>query len=278
MQVVLAGLSALMYGAGDFCGGLASRRQPVIIVLTFSQTAGLIAAAVAVLLMAQPLPAGADILWGIAGGIVGTAGLAALYRAIASTLVSVASPVAAVTGAVVPLFLGLAAGERPGSLAWLGIALALPAIALLAGGPAGSAPRGAVRRAALMGTAAGIGFGLFFFCISRTSHGSGLWPLAAARLVTLCLVAVSALATRRTLKVPSAGLPAAFLAGVLDMGANIAFLLASRMGLLTITAVITSLYPGPTVILAMIVFREKLTVSRALGLGLALAGVACISA
>jgi len=278
VYVVLAGLSALLYGSGDFCGGLAARRRPLAAVLTISQSAGLVAAVAALVLLRQPFPAMSDIAWGIAGGIAGTAGLAALYQALASTLVAVASPVAAVTGAVVPVFLGLAAGEHPANLAWAGIALAVPAIALLAGGPAGSARPGLVRRAALMGVAAGIGFGLFFFCISRTSHSSGLWPLAAARLVTLLLVAGFAAATRAPLAPFSADLAPALLAGVLDMSANIAFLLASRAGLLSVTAVITSLYPGPTVILAMIFFREKLTVTRALGLVLAVAGVACLSA
>jgi uncharacterized membrane protein len=279
VNVVLAGLSALMYGAGDFCGGLASRRQPMTVVLFFSQIAGLAAALVAVLLLRQPLPGAADVAWGIAAGVTGTAGLAALYRALATTLVAVASPVAAVTGAVIPVLLGLAAGERPGNLAWLGIALALPAIGLLAAGPSAGRPdSGLARRAALMGTIAGAGFGLFFFCISRTTHESGLWPLAAARLVTVSLVAGVAATRRTTLRPLPAALPVVAASGLLDMGANIAFLLASRMGLLTVTAVITSLYPGPTVVLAMIVFREKLTASRAIGLALALAGVACISA
>ncbi len=278
MHVVLAGLSALMYGAGDFCGGLASRRQPMPVVLVFSQVAGLLVAVAAVLLLRQPLPGITDVLWGLAAGITGTAGLAALYRALATTLVAVASPVAAVAGAVIPVFLGLAAGERPGSLAWLGIALALPAIALLAGSPARHPHAALARRAALLGFGAGLGFGLFFFCISRTSHASGLWPLAAARLVTISLVAVFALVSRSPLRPKASALPVVLASGVLDMGANIAFLLASRMGMLTVTAVVTSLYPGPTVVLAMIVFREKLTVPRTLGLLLALAGVACISA
>ncbi|HUJ74903.1 MAG TPA: EamA family transporter, partial [bacterium] len=111
----------------------------------------------------------------------------------------------------------------------------------------------------------------------HTSRTSGLWPLAAARVATIALVTVFALVARRPLRPRVQGLPVMLLSGALDMGANIAFLLAARAGLLTITAVITSLYPGPTVILAMIVFREKLTVPRALGLVLALAGVACIS-
>ncbi len=277
MQIILAGLSALMYGTGDFCGGLASKKQSTVVVLFFSQLVGLAGALAAALALGQGQPRPADLLWGIAAGVTGTAGLAALYRALASTLVAVASPVAAVTGAVIPVLLGIAAGERPSLLAWVGIGLAVPAIALLAGGPAGKAGGGAVRRAALLGTAAGVGFGLFFFCISWTSHESGIWPLAAARVATLTLVSVFALAGRRSLRPRADGIAVVLLAGALDMGANIAFLLAARMGLLTITAVIASLYPGPTVILAMIVFREKLTVVRALGLVLALAGVACIS-
>ena len=278
MNVVLAGLSALMYGAGDFCGGLASRRQPMTVVLFFSQAGGLATAVAGVLLLGQPLPGARDIAWGIAAGVTGTAGLAMLYHALATTRVAVASPVAAVTGAAIPVLLGLAAGERPGSLAWLGIALALPAIALLAAGPSARSEAGVARRAAVLGAAAGVGFGLFFFCVSRTSHQSGLWPLASARLMSISLVALFSAARRASLRPLPSALPVVMASGILDMGANIAFLLASRVGLLSVTAVITSLYPGPTVVLAMIVFREKLTASRAIGLALALAGVACISA
>ena len=277
MGIFLAGLAALMYGAGDFCGGLASRKMPVITVLVFSQLVGLFVAAAAALAFRQSLPGPADLLRGAAAGVCGTAGLAALYRALATTLVAIASPVAAVTGAAIPVILGLIIGERPSSLAWVGIALAVPAIAFLTAGPAGLAEKGIVRRAAALGIAAGIGFGLFFFSISLTSSGSGLWPLAAARLSTISLVILFAVFTRRTIRPVREGFSIVLIAGVLDMGANIAFLLASRIGLLTITAVVTSLYPGPTVLLAVVVFRERLTVPRVLGLALALVGVACIS-
>ncbi len=278
MGILLAGLSALLYGTGDFCGGLAARRMPVLTVLLFSQLLGLIVALAAALAFRQPLPYPLDFLWGAAAGLCGAAGLAALYRALATTPAAVASPVAAVTGAAIPLILGLILGERPGNLAWVGIALAVPAIALLAAGPSAHDPGGgATRRAVFLGTSAGIGFGLFFFAISRTSSASGLWPLAAARLSTVSLVAVVAILGRRTLRPAREGFPIVLLSGALDMGANIAFLLASRLGLLTITAVVTSLYPGPTVLLAVLVFRERLTVPRVLGLALALAGVACIS-
>ena len=192
MAILLAGLSALMYGAGDFCGGMATRRAPLFTVLVFSQLVGLCVAAGAALAFGQRLPSAADLLWGAAAGVCGAAGLAALYRALAATLVAVASPIAAVIGAAIPLLLGLALGERPGALAWIGIGLAVPAIVLLAAGPAEQARGGMVRRAVLLGTAAGIGFGLFFFAISRTSSTSGLWPLAAARCATISLVVLAA--------------------------------------------------------------------------------------
>ena len=105
-----------------------------------------------------------------------------------------------------------------------------------------------------------------------------MWPLAAARLATITLVILAAVLTRRSLRPGQGGFSIVLLSGALDMGANIAFLLASRIGLLSITAVVTSLYPGPTVLLALLVFHERLTVLRVLGLALALAGVALISA
>ena len=186
-------------------------------------------------------------------------------------------PISAVTGAVVPVLLGLAAGERPAWSAWIGMALAVPAIALLASGAAGKAKDDKVRRAVLLGFAAGLGFGFFFFVISRTSHSSGLWPLAAARVSTIAIVALFAFFTRRSLLPPTSAVPIIVLSGALDMGANIAFLLASRAGMLSVTAVVTSLYPAPTVLLAWLVLRERLTAPRVVGLALALAGVALIS-
>jgi drug/metabolite transporter (DMT)-like permease len=277
VAILLAGLSALMYGAGDFCGGLGARRSSIVAVLAFSQLAGLVVATVGALALHPQLPAAADLAWGAVAGVCGAAGLAALYTAIATTLVAVASPVAAVTGAVIPVLLGITLGERPDALAWAGIALALPAMALLTRGPAGGGKDVVVRRAALLGILAGGGFGLFFFAVSRTSHASGLWPLVAARITTITVVLLFALLRRRSLLPARGGLPVIVLSGALDMGANIAFLLASRVGMLSVVSVVTSLYPGPTVILAWLVFRERMTAARVVGLALALTGVALIS-
>jgi drug/metabolite transporter (DMT)-like permease len=275
--IVLAGLSALMYGAGDFCGGLAARKMPILAVLLFSQLTGLAAAVAAAIAFRQPLASPADLLWGAVAGLCGGAGLAVLYRALATTPVAVVSPIAALTGAAIPVILGILVGERPGRLAWVGMSSAVPAIILLSGRATEHAEVSAVPRAVLMGTAAGIGFGLFFFTISRTSSPSGLWPLVAARLCTISLVAIFAILRRSSLRPARQGFLVVLLCGALDMGANIAFLLASRLGLLAITAVVASLYPGPTVLLAVLLFRERLTVPRVLGLALSIAGVAFIS-
>jgi drug/metabolite transporter (DMT)-like permease len=278
VAIILAGFSALMYGAADFCGGLGTRKSPLVSVLAVSQLVGLVVALGASLFLTRALPTAADLAWGAISGVCGTAGLAALYTALATTLVAVASPVAAVIGAVVPVLLGVAVGERPGSLAWIGIGLAVPALVLLSAGPAGNGKTSAlVRRAVLLGAAAGIGFGLFFFAISRTSHMSGLWPLVTARASTISIVAFFALISGRSLRPARAGLTIVLLSGMLDMGANIAFLLATRAGMLSTVAVVASLYPGPTVLLARLVLQERLTPTRVLGLVLALAGVALIS-
>lgn len=278
MAIFLAGLSALMFGAGDFCGGMATRRSALPAVLVLSQLVGLAVALAASAVMGLRLADPRDLLWGAVAGVCGTAGIAALYVALATTIVAVASPLAAVTGAVLPVLLGVAAGERPGLLAWVGIVMAVGAIVLLTWAPSKSGSTPLVRRAALLGVGAGIGFGLFFYAISRTSHASGLWPLVAARVVTISLVLLFALFTSRSLRPSSSAVPLILLSGSLDMGANIAFLLATRTGLLSISAAVAALYPGPTVVLAWIVFRERMTASRAAGLVLALAGVAFISA
>jgi drug/metabolite transporter (DMT)-like permease len=278
MAVFLAGLSALLYGGADFYGGLATRRSPVTSVLVLSQLVGLVLALAALGILRSAPPGATDLAWGAAAGVCGAAGLAALYTALATTVVAVASPVAAVVGAVIPVALGVAGGERPGALAWAGIAAALPAIVLLTAGSSPGAPAGGSRRAALLGAGAGLGFGLFFYAISRTAADSGLWPLVAARVSTIALVALAAAITGRSLRPAREGIGALLASGALDMGANIAFLLASRTGMLSIAAAVAALYPGPTVLLARFVMHERISALRIAGLALALIGVALISA
>jgi len=278
VAILLAGFSALLFGAADFCGGLAARKSPLFAVLVISQAIGLALAIAASAVLGVGLPPVRDLAWGALAGLCGAVGVATLYSALATTIVAVASPVAAVIGAAIPMLLGVATGDRPAILSWVGIALAIPAIVLLTAGPVEKGGGGKLRKAVWLGIVAGVSFGLFFSAISRTSAGSGLWPLVSARITVVTLVLLLALFTRRSLRVSASNLPMVFLAGLLDMGANIAFLLASRSGMLTIVAVIDSLYPGPTVLLAWLVLRERMSRLRVAGLVLALAGVALISA
>jgi len=281
VAILLAALSALLYGSADFAGGLATRSNSVRSVLVVSQIAGTLVALIAAPLIGPNSPSLTDLLWGAAAGLGGAVGLVSLYRGIASTLVSVVSPSSALIGAVVPVIFGLAAGDRPSLHAWIGIALCLPAVLLLTATGAGANTdsaheKAATRRALLHGLLAGVGFGSFFIAISRPSAGAGLWPLIAARSVSIGVVALTAVATGRSLKVERRTLLTVLAAGMLDMGANVAFVMATRGSLLSLVTIVTSVFPAPTVLLAWFFFRERIPLFRFAGLVMAIAGVALI--
>lgn len=274
MAVLLAGLSALFYGAADYTGGRATRQSPVFSVLVLSQFAGLIGIGIAAPLVPGTRILLADMLWGAAAGAAGVLGLSLLYRALATTVAAIASPAAALVGAAVPVIAGIALGERPELTGWIGIALAIPAVLLL------TAERGRLeqsRNALLLGILAGLGFGGFFILISRTSPESGLWPLAASKVISIIMAIAISLLGKRPLRIARPSRGPAVVAGVLDMGANVFFLFASRVGLLAISSVVSSLYPAPTVILASILDKQRLSALRTAGLLLALAGVALMT-
>ncbi len=276
MVVVLALSSALVYGAADFCGGLASRRTGALAVVVASQLAGLLAL-LALLPALGGTPTTADLAWGAAAGLAGATALAVFYRALADGVMSVVAPVTAVSAAAVPVLLGLALGERLGAAAVTGIALALVAVVLVAA--EGGAPTAAAVRGAGLGPAlvAGAAFGLFFVLLDQPGDSSGLWPLVSARLASLTLVLVLAAGTRSVVVVPRAALPLAAIAGVLDMAANALFLLAAREGLLAVAGVLASLYPVSTVLLAQAVLRERLTGVQLAGLLIAAIAVTLIA-
>jgi drug/metabolite transporter (DMT)-like permease len=275
MAYVLAFLSSIAFGAGDFAGGFASRRSPVAAVLVWSQLIGLACALAAAPLLAQAPPRPTDLAWGAAAGLAGAWGLTLLYRALATTVAAVASPAAAAVGAVVPVLFGLASGERPRPLAWAGVGLALAAIVLLTAGPPGERP-GTARRALALGIGAGAGFGLFFVAISRPAETAGLYPLVAARVASIAAVAGVTLARRRPLGLVRGDLLPAAAAGVLDMTANALFVAATRGALLALVTVLTSLYPAPTVLLAWGVLKQRPSALRLAGLAAAVAAVALV--
>ncbi|OQX29546.1 MAG: hypothetical protein B0D92_03180 [Spirochaeta sp. LUC14_002_19_P3] len=274
MTVLLSILSALAYGCGDFTGGLATRRAPVLTVVIWSQVMGAL-----LIIAVQPLIGGEvslhSWLWGAAAGLSGTAGIGFLYYGLARGLAAVVSPVSALIGAILPVLFGLLLGERPSPLAWIGGAFALAAVILLT-----------VERTELKthvwaslraGLISGLGFGGFFILISRSGNNSGLLPLLGARLSSIPVMMLIALMSRRPLALPQGSRLWALGSGIIDMSANIFYLLAVRSGMIIITAAITALYPAPTVLLQMLVFHERLGAVRIIGLLLALAGIVCIS-
>ena len=278
MPILLAGLASGMFGTADFLGGLASRRAPAVTVVVGSQLAGL-----AVVLVAAPLMGGtaeaSDWLWGAAAGASGAGALVAFYHAIATTRVGVAAPVGAVVATVLQVLFGVAIGERPAPLSWLGVIVALPAIVLITGGgDAGDAAgRAVTRRALSLGVITGVGFGLFGVFISRTGDESGLWPLLGARAASILLVATVALWLARPL-VPGRGVAGtALAAGSMDMVANVLFLLSIRRGLLSLVSVILALYPAMTLLLARTVLGERIVVMQGAGLVMAALGVSLIA-
>ncbi|MGY1720716.1 EamA family transporter [Blastococcus sp. SYSU DS0552] len=277
MAVVLALASAVVYGAADFLGGLASRRASVSAVVAVSQAAGLLALVALLPWVGGPVTA-ADLAWGATAGLAGAGGLLVFFRALAGGVMSVIAPVTALTAAAVPVLVGVLSGERIGTWATVGIVLALAAVVLVSAESGLRALRAA--RPASLGPAlvAGTAFGLFFVLLDRTSADAGLTPLVAARLASVVLVVGVALATRQSLRPGRAALPLVLVSGVGDMTANALFLLATQQGgPLAITGVLASLYPVSTVVLAQLVLRERLVPAQLTGLGAAAAAVVLIT-
>jgi drug/metabolite transporter (DMT)-like permease len=277
MAVVLALSSAVVYGASDFLGGLASRRATVVAVVAFSQLSGLVA-----LLLLLPWLGGpvthADLGWAAGAGLVGATGLVIFFGALSRGVMSVIAPVTAVTAAAVPVLAGLLGGNRIGPVAGAGILLALIAVVLVSA--EGGLGQLRTARPASLGAplAAGTAFGVFFVLLDRTSADAGLTPLVAARMASFLLVVVVALAGRRSLRVGRSALPVVLASGVGDMTANALFLLATQQGAeLAIVGVLASLYPVSTVILAQVVLRERLVAAQFAGLVSAFAAVVLIT-
>jgi len=277
VAVLLALGSAVVYGASDFLGGLASRRASVFGVVALSQLAGLVALFALLPWLGGPVTA-ADLAWAAGAGLLGATGLVVFFRALSGGVMSVIAPVTAVTAAAVPVLAGLLGGNRIGPSASAGILLALVAVVLVSA-EGGLGQLRAARPASLTAPLiAGTAFGFFFVLLDRTSDDSGLTPLVAARTASVLLVVLVALTGRQSLRVGRAALPLVLASGVGDMTANALFLLATQQnGQLAITGVLASLYPVSTVVLAQVVLRERLVGAQVAGLAAALTAVVLIT-
>jgi drug/metabolite transporter (DMT)-like permease len=275
MAIWLGLAAGLIYGAADFVGGLAAKRAPLLPVVLLSQVFGAVLLVVALPLVTPATPDASDVAWGAGAGVAGALGVTWLYRGLARGRMSVVAPVAAVVGALVPLLFGLLSGERPGIVALAGAAIALASVALVS-----SSGGAAVTRATSGmwdGAAAGLGFGFFFISLANTAADAGLWPIAGARVSSLGLIGAVVLLGRRWSPPSRNVFPAIAAAGVLDVVSNVLYLLATRRGLLSLVAVVTSLYPASTVALARVLLKERVTSVQLTGVAGAVAGVALIA-
>lgn len=285
--VALALVSAAGFGASDFTAGLATRAASVFQVTMASQAASL---AVALLVVPWVSPfrlSGPAAGWGAAAGLAGISGAVTLYLGFRHADFSVASTLSAVGSAALSVLAGLLYGERPSALALAGIALALPAVAAISASPgaadddAPSAPGRAATGRRLAGVGyglvAGACFALYFIALNRAGPGSGLWPVIVGEVVSLPVLAGCAMLAGQ-LGLPSPGSRSLSVAtGVTGAAGAMLYFVASHHGLLAITAVITSLYPGGTILLARIRLGERLGGVRLAGLALAGASVALIA-
>jgi drug/metabolite transporter (DMT)-like permease len=282
MIELLALISAVLYGSADFFGGLTARRASTVATVFVSQLAGLV-----LILFALPfLPAATvspgDWIWGIVAGLSGGIGVALLYRALAVGTMAVVAPITAVCAAMLPVFFGFAVGERFRLLTIAGIVLAFVAIVLVsqprkAGDEEGqSTKKRSFPPGVLLALLAGVIVGIFFLALARTSSAAGMWPLIAARITSIALFGVIALATGRTVRMSAPATTTAVTGGVLDMLANAVYMLAARVGPLSIVVTLASLYPAATVILARVVLRERLSFVQGVGIACALGAVAII--
>lgn len=297
MSVLLAVLSALVWGTADYIGGHASRRAESTVVTLVGQATGLAAVLIVIPMVGDPVPGGSD--WGygfLAGGFGGIA-LMCFYRALSTGAMTVVAPIAGVTCALVPAVWGIASGDRPSAAALAGIVVAIAAIALVSG--FGARPENPEERrtpvsAHVLAFCAGLGFGGLSVSLSYTSGEGGLWPVIAMRCVSLPLTAAVALAVAG---LPRRGHPAGLVAGnvvgtaptrprsrwwlggialvlalvggMLDTFANTLFLFSTRDGLLAVVGVISAMYPAATVVLAFGRDGERVSVPQAAGLALA---------
>ncbi len=274
LAVALALGSSVVWGTADFLGGVFTRRLGLAPVVVVSQLAGL-----AVLAAATAVTGAFDeraFLLGMAAGVCGAVGIAAFYRALATGTISIVSPVSA-CGALVPVGLSLAAGERPGSLALAGSAIAL-AGAVLASVHEYAGDHPAARSSIVLAATAALGIGGFLFFLGHAARGGHSLPaLLGGRSASVPLLVAGALVTGSSMRLPQAEIPLVAGIGLLDVGANALFAAAAQRGYLSIVSVLGSEYPVVTVLLAQTILHERISRPQKAGIALALVGVGIVS-
>ena len=265
--------SAASWGGGDFSGGLATRRANVLSVAPVSRVAGITVQIVLALASAEHAPSASTLAWSVAAGCSGAIGLVGLYRSLAVGVMGINSPLTAVLAAAFPVLIGALTQGTPTAVRLVGFALAVAGVWCLSRpGRMRARPRG-------LGLAAlgGLGFGGFYVLIAQTRPPAEFWPLATSTGISFVILLGLALVNRQPPLPPGRVLPVALLAGTLDAGGNAFYLLAAHAGRLDVAAVLASLYPTATVLLARLVLKEHVTRGQAAGIVVVIAAIPLIA-
>jgi drug/metabolite transporter (DMT)-like permease len=280
VAALLALTSSLFWGSADFLGGKLSRRVAPLAVVGGSQVIAFIALVPVITLLGAWSDPSGYLLWGIAAGLVGLTALVAFYAALAVGTMGVIAPIAA-TGVVVPVAIGLVAGERPATITYVGIAAAILGVVLASGPEVRGVEHDQARGgwpALLLALAAAVGFGLVLVLVAEGAEYSVGMTLLTQRATNTVVVLLLLVTIRSTGRLTRRDLPLLAAIGILDVSANAAFALSSTTGLLVVVSVLGSLYPVVTVLLARLLLGERLQRMQQLGVAVTLAGVALISA
>jgi drug/metabolite transporter (DMT)-like permease len=273
--VVLALAASITWGFTDFGAGLAARRTTAYVAAAGAETAGLVLAAIVVAASGEAFPSARETLWALFAGIVGVVGLAAFYRGLAVGTMGIVGPITA-TGAIVPLVYGLARGEHPDALQGAGVALAIVGVvaASLERVPEGRR----LGRGVGLACVAALAFGCALVGLSRAAPGGVAWAILLMRAPAVPLAGVLALLVTPRGGLSRLGWLGLAVVGIGDSGATLLYADATTRGLLSVVAVLASLYPIVIVVLGRIVLAERVSHTQLSGVAVALAGVAMISA
>lgn len=274
MLSILFGIaSSLSWGAGDFAGGLSSRRVGAYRAVLYADFFGLLILGAASLFHREPFPSQSGLINSLFGGVLGSFGLLILYYSLTVGQMSVVAPVSALFAALLPVVYGAFTEGLPNIVQFIGFALALAAVWLISQGGGGfHVGRLSDLRLPIL---AGVGFGCYFIFIHNAAGepGSLLWPMILSRAAGTLVVFLIVLARRESFPVPRSAWGVVLFNAVLDLGGNFFYILASKTGRLDIAAILSSLYPGATVVLAWLILKERISRLQLFGIALAFAAI-----
>jgi drug/metabolite transporter (DMT)-like permease len=266
-------ISALLWGAADFSGGIASRKTGAFRVVFFSEVFGVLVLVLLALTISEEVPGTLSFVQAAMAGALGSLGLLLLYHAFAIGTMSIAASVSALTAAILPVIVGAFTEGVPGGLTLTGFAFALLAVWFVSQNQEG--PRNLLAHLAdvRLPLFAGIGFGCYFVLMHSAAQESTVWPMVVSRCAGLVVIGLFILLRRDSLRVPRSAWLIIALNSILDIGGNAFYILAGQTGRLDVSAVLSSLYPGVTVILAWFILKERLTLTQWIGIGAALVAI-----